>query len=64
MDKTLFVIATWDMLILGGYRQVESEEKGALKSMVTSRPQPARQEYGRFVQVGGSWFKCWVWATL
>jgi hypothetical protein len=51
------VIATWDMLILGGYRQVESEEKGALKSMVTLRPQPARQEYGRFVQVGGSWFK-------
>ena len=30
-----------------------SGEKGALKSMVTSRPQQARQEYGRFVQCCG-----------
>ena len=38
---------------MGGYRQVGSGEKGALKSMVTSRPQQARQEYGRFVQCCG-----------
>ena len=47
------VIATWEMSRIGGYRQVGSGEKGALKSMVTSRPQRVRQEYGRFIQCCG-----------
>ena len=47
------VIATWGMSRIGGYQQVGSGEKGALKSMVASRPQRVRQEYGRFVQCCG-----------
>jgi hypothetical protein len=38
---------------MGGYKQVGSGEKGALKSMVAMRPQRVRQEYGRFVQCCG-----------
>jgi hypothetical protein len=38
---------------MGGYRQGGRGEKGALKSMVTSRPQRVIQEYVRFVQCCG-----------
>jgi hypothetical protein len=35
---------------MGSYQQVGSGEKGALKSMVASRPKRVRQEYVHFVQ--------------